>query len=88
MDVISTYAVESTVWWDYGPDAKPETKVVPQPGDGSGSKGGADRDKTDKDKEKNKDSDEAPKPAPKPSPKAMVGPKAEPGDLLQLEHPK
>jgi hypothetical protein len=83
MDVISTYAVESTVWWDYGPDAKTETQIVPAPDGDSNSKGGADRNKTEKDTdkdkkiEKNKDSDEAPKSAPKAAPPLLVGPKAE-----------
>ena len=84
MDVISTYAVESTVWWDYGPDAKVETQVIPMPDDDAGAKGNANRDKTDKDADKDPDKDEKPKPAPKPAPtpnapKALVGPKAEPG---------
>jgi hypothetical protein len=83
MDVISTYAVESTVWWDYGPDAKTETQIIPAPDGDRNAKGGADRNKTekdsdkDKDKEKNKDSEETPKSAPKPSPRVLVGPKAE-----------
>jgi hypothetical protein len=89
MDVISTYAVESTVWWDYGPDAKTDTQVIPLPDDGAGAKGGADRNKTDKDKdkdkEKNKEPEDPPKEAPKPAPKVLVGPKAE---LLQLDRLK
>jgi hypothetical protein len=98
MDVISIYAVESTVWWDYGPDAKTDTQVIPLPDDSSGAKGGANRSQPDKDKDKDKDqkkqqqekkdSDDAPKAAPKPSPRVLVGPKAEPGDLLQGGHLK
>jgi hypothetical protein len=69
MDVISTYAVESTVWWDSGVDASLDGQVVPLPDDdktkppaGPGE-GKASRDKEEKDK-------------PKPAPKMLPGPKA------------
>jgi hypothetical protein len=69
MDVISTYAVESTVWWDSGADASLDGQVVPLPDDdkskpatGQGE-GKASRDKDEKEK-------------PKPAPKMLPGPKA------------
>jgi hypothetical protein len=37
MDVISTYAVESTVWWDYGEGAKPDSQQPSKPPDGGKS---------------------------------------------------
>ena len=63
MDMISTYAVESTVWWDHGEGTKLDGPVVPLPDNKDGSKG--------KDEK-----DEKPKPAPKSSPVVLHGPVA------------
>jgi hypothetical protein len=74
MDVISTYAVESTVWWDYGPGAKMDGQIVPLPDEAP------DKDIT-KDKENTKpekDKDPKAKPAPQALPsRVMVAPRAE-----------
>jgi hypothetical protein len=63
MDMISTYAVESTVWWDHGEGSKMDGEVIPLPDgkDGNNSK---------------KEKEEKPKPAPKPSPVVLHGPVA------------
>jgi hypothetical protein len=68
MDVISTYAVESTVWWDSGADASLDGQVIPLPDDDKSKKpatgpgeGKANREKEEK---------------PKPAPKMLPGPKA------------
>ena len=37
MDVISRYALESTVWWGRGGGSAPEDPVTPSPKDGDGS---------------------------------------------------
>jgi hypothetical protein len=63
MDMISTYAVESTVWWDHGEGTKLDGPVVPLPDNKDGSKG--------KDEK-----DEKPKPTPKSSPVVLHGPVA------------
>jgi hypothetical protein len=64
MDMISTYAVESTVWWDHGEGAKMDGQVVPLPEGKDGNRG-----KDDK--------EEKPKPTPKSSPVLLHGPVAE-----------
>jgi hypothetical protein len=75
MDMISTYAVNSTVWWDYGPDAKMDGQVVPLPDQDAGKDRG--------DGKTEKDAPQKDQPAPKAAPSRMlVGPRAEPGEPL------
>jgi hypothetical protein len=82
MDVISTYAVGSTVWWDDGPDAKLDGQIIPLPDDdqgGEATKNKKQDGKSDKDQDgkPDKDKDQKAKPDPKIVPH-VVGPKAEP----------
>lgn len=44
MDMISTYSVQSTVWWDHGGASEPDGQVIPAPNDkdGTGTKGKGD----------------------------------------------
>jgi hypothetical protein len=69
MDMISTYSVQSTVWWDHGSGSEPDGQVIPVPNDkdGTGTKGKSD----DKDEKK-----ENPKAVPKPAPAVLRGPVA------------
>jgi hypothetical protein len=84
MDVISTYAVQSTVWWDYGPNGKVEGQIVPLPDDGEAKEPVPGKDPVqDKDAVK---PEKEPEPKAKPAPKAvpsrvLVGPAAEPIEL-------
>jgi hypothetical protein len=73
MDLISTYAVESTVWWDHGEDSTSDGQGTPSTKDGDGTKT-----KTDGPEEKDK-------PAPKATPvpargSAASAASAQPGD--------
>jgi hypothetical protein len=65
MDLISTYAVESTVWWDHpdGPESDGQPAPAPKKEDGTKTKG------TDGQEEK-------PKAAPKAAPATVRGPVA------------
>lgn len=75
MDMISTYVVNSTVWWDYGPDAKMDGQLIPLPDQDSDN--GTVKDKGDGKTEK--DSPQKEKGAPKAAPsRVLVGPRAEP----------
>jgi hypothetical protein len=66
MDMISTYSVESTVWWDRGSSSDPDGKVIPVPKDkdATGTKG------------KDGAKPENPKAIPKPAPAMLHGPVA------------
>jgi hypothetical protein len=66
MDMISTYSVQSTVWWDHGGGSEPDGQVIPVPKDkdGTGTKG------------KDDGKPENPKAVPKPAPALLHGPVA------------
>ena len=66
MDMISTYSVQSTVWWDHGSASEPDGQVIPVP---------KDRDETGT-KGKGDGKPENPKVAPKPAPPVLRGPVA------------
>jgi hypothetical protein len=72
MDMMSTYAVESTVWWDLGQGDPIDPKKAPaaKPGESPRSKpdGDANREKNDNDKK-----DEKPKETPKSNPNLLRG---------------
>jgi hypothetical protein len=65
MDMISTYSVHSTVWWDHGSNLEPGGQVIPLPKDkdGGGTNGKGDSETKGKSDGKQEDS-KAPKPAP------------------------
>jgi hypothetical protein len=71
MDMISTYSVQSTVWWDHGTSSEPDGQAIPLPKDKDGgdakSKGDGDT------KGKGDGKQENPKAAPKPAPSALPG---------------
>ena len=70
MDMISTYSVHSTVWWDHGSNSEPDGQVIPLPKDKDGeTKGNGDSDTKGKGDGKPND----PKAAPKPVPAALRG---------------
>jgi hypothetical protein len=71
MDMISTYSVQSTVWWDHGSSAEPDGQVIPLPQDkdGGDAKGKGDSDT----KGKGDGKQENPKAAPKPAPAVLPG---------------
>ena len=82
MDLISTYAVESTVWWDRGEGSPSDGQGTPSPKDGDGTKT-----KTDGQEEKDKP---APKPAPVPARgSAASAASIQPGDASapRAQHP-
>lgn len=66
MDMISTYSVQSTVWWDHGGGSEPDGQVIPVPKDkdGTGTNGKGDG------------KPENPKAVPKPAPAVLRGPVA------------
>jgi len=75
MDLISTYAVESTVWWDNGEGSPSDGQGTPSPKDGDGTKT-----KTDGPQEKDKP---APKAVPlPPRGSAASAASTQPGDAL------
>jgi hypothetical protein len=71
MDLISTYAVESTVWWDHEEESTPDT-AAPAPKGGDGTKT----------KDKPGSPDEKSKPAPKAAPSVVQGAIASTGSLV------
>jgi hypothetical protein len=78
MDVISTYAVESTIWWESGPGAKLEGQIIPLPDHDQGKETTQDK---KEDGKADKDKDQKTKPDPKVVP-GVIGPMAEAGAQL------
>jgi hypothetical protein len=73
MDMISTYSVQSTVWWEHGSGSEPEGQVIPLPKDkDADAKGKGDTDA----KGKGDGKQENPKAAPKPALPVLHGPVA------------
>jgi hypothetical protein len=71
MDMITTYSVHSTVWWDHGGDSEPDGQVIPLPKDKDGGETNGNRDSETKGKGDGKQED--PKAAPKPLPAVLRG---------------
>ena len=71
MDMISTYSVHSTVWWDHGSNSEPDGQVIPLPKDKDGSETKGKGDSETKSKGDGKQED--PKAAPKPAPAVLPG---------------